>query len=269
MEDLSNENVIHIKNGDFECLQFRKLLEYQDIIRHAYGIKPMNYKGNVDKVIDNYRKLCQSISVDYNNVIKPNQMHTNVVKSVVEIEEDIYYEGEKFRETDGLVTNINKVVLATTNADCILLMFFDPVKKVIANVHSGWKGTFKKIAVNAVEKMVKEYGCEPKDIICCMCPSIRKCHFEVGEDVKNMCENIFSYTNQIDEIIEYVGKKDGVDKWVIDTVLINKIMLKDMGLQSENIIDSGICSVCNCDKIHSFRVEKEGYGLNSAIISIM
>ena len=276
MKDLSNENVLHVRNGDIEYLQFRRLLEYEHDIKHAYGLKPANYKTRGDGVdlevikrsVNNYKKLCESIGVDYNNVIKPNQQHTNVIKIVEEAENGISYQSEKFRNTDGLVTNKNNVVLATTNADCILLMFFDPVKKVIANVHSGWKGTFQKIGVKAVEKMVEEFSSNPKDIICCICPSIRKCHFEVEKDVKDMCESVFSYIDEIDKIIEYSGKKDGVDKWRIDTVLINKIMLQEIGIVSENIIDSGICSVCNCNEIHSYRVEKKGYGLNSAIISL-
>ena len=276
MKDLSNENVLHVRNGDIEYLQFRRLLEYEHDIKHAYGLKPANYKTRGDGVdlevikrsVNNYKKLCESIGVDYNNVIKPNQQHTNVIKIVEEAENGISYQSEKFRNTDGLVTNKNNVVLATTNADCILLMFFDPVKKVIANVHSGWKGTFQKIGVKAVEKMVEEFSSNHKDIICCICPSIRKCHFEVEKDVKDMCESVFSYIDEIDKIIEYSGKKDGVDKWRIDTVLINKIMLQEIGIVSENIIDSGICSVCNCNEIHSYRVEKKGYGLNSAIISL-
>lgn len=273
MKDLSNENVVHVKSDECEYLQFRKLLEYESVVKHAYGLKPVNYM--TDKVteevfmesVNNYKKLCNAIGVDYNRLIKPLQMHTNEVKVVEVLEDEMSIEDEKYANTDGLVTDKNGVVLASTNADCILLLFFDPVKKVIANVHSGWKGTFQKISVNAVKKMVDEFGSNPKDIICCICPSIRKCHFVVEKDVKDMCENIFSYTNQIDEIIEYVGKISDVDKWVIDTVLINKIMLKDCGLLQENIIDSGICSVCNCDKVHSYRVEGNGYGLSSAIIS--
>lgn len=276
MRDLSNENVIHIRNGDCEYLQFRRLLEYQDVVKHAYGLKPANYMTKREMVteevfnesVNNYKKLCTSIGLDYNKLVKPSQMHTNVVKKVESLENEISLENEKYANTDGLATNKKQVILASTNADCILLIFFDPVKKVIANVHSGWKGTFQKIAINAVKTMIKEYDSNPKDIICCMCPSIRKCHFEVEKEVKDMCENIFSYTNQIDKIIEYVGEKNEVDKWMIDTVLINKIMLKDCGLQPENIIDSGICSVCNCDKVHSYRVEGKGYGLSTAIISM-
>ena len=90
-----------------------------------------------------------------------------------------------------MITNKKNIILTTTNADCILLLFFDPVKKVIANTHSGWKGTLQEISVKTVNKMKEEYGCDPKDIIVCICPSIRKCHFEVDKDVYEMFYNQF------------------------------------------------------------------------------
>ncbi len=269
--DFTNNIVVHIKQGNCEYLQFRRLLKYSNI-KHAYCIKPANFSlkntKETNEVINNYINLCECIGVDYNKLIKPHQMHTNNVKSVEKVEDKLSLEMEMYDNTDGLVTNKEEVVLATTNADCIILILFDPEKNVIANIHSGWKGTFKKIAINAVNKMVEEYNSNPKNIICCICPSIRKCHFEVEEDVKNMCQDIFAYTNRTEEFIEYAGNREGKDKWLIDTVLINKIMLQDAGLLPENIVDSGICSVCNSNYIHSYRVEGKNYGLNSAVISI-
>ena len=67
---------------------------------------------------------------------------------------------------------------------------------------------------------------------------------------------------------QFIEKQKVKEKWNIDTVLINKIILEQKGLKLENIIDSGICSVCNSDLIHSYRVEKQGYGLSTAIISL-
>ena len=113
--------------------------------------------------------------------------------------------------------------------------------------------------------MIKEFECNPKDIICCICPSIRKCHFEVEKDVKDMYEKEFKDLENLNNIIE---EKIPNTKWNIDTVLINKMLLEKQGLKKENIIDSGICSVCNSDIIHSYRVEKNGYGLNTALISL-
>ncbi len=278
--DLSNENVIHVKKSGVQYLQFRKLLEYSDIVNHAYTLGiDVNYrtatvdkrplpKEEFEKALQNYKNICKNIGANYINVVKCKQNHTKNVgivdgkinKSEPDFDVELFEDG-----VDGLVTNKTNLLLSTTNADCILLLFFDPVKKVVSNVHSGWKGTLQRISTVAVKKMIKEYNCDPKDIICCICPSIRKCHFEVDKDVKDMFVDEFKNLNEINQIIEY---KEANNKWHIDTVLINRVILKDMGLKDENIIDCGICSVCNSDLIHSFRVEKQGYGLETALIEL-
>ena len=143
-----------------------------------------------------------------------------------------------------------------------------PKKEVIANVHSGWKGTFKKIVEKAVVKMRDYYDCNVEDIICCICPSIRKCHFEVDEDIKELCEDIFSFTGKVDTFIEKGNIVAGKQKYNIDTVLINKILLKDLGIKEENIIDSNLCSVCNKEILYSYRAEGETSKRNVAIISL-
>ena len=200
-------------------------------------------------------------------MVKTNQEHTDCIKVVNQKikENEPDFNLMQYSKTDGLVTDKNNLILSTTNADCILLLFFDPVKKVIANTHSGWKGTIQRISVKTVEKMVEEYKCNPNDIICCICPSIRKCHFEVEKDVKGLFEKEFKDLENLNDIIE---EKVQNEKWNIDTVLINQMILEKIGLKKENIIDSGICSVCNSDIIHSYRVEKEGYGLNTALIGL-
>ena len=280
MKDLSNENVIHIKKNEIEYLQFRKLLEYGDIISHAYAIglernykiakeknvKPSS-KDKYNKSIGDYKKLANSIGINYENIAKPNQAHTKNIKRIDKKvnQEEPDFNLDEYNEIDGLVTDKKNIALATTNADCILMLFFDPVKKAIANVHSGWRGTLQRISIETVKKMKEEYACNPQDIICCICPSIRKCHFQVHKDVQEPYYNEFKDLKEINQLIVPVS---GEDRWSIDTVEINKIILKQAGLKAENIIDCGICSVCNSDQIHSFRVEKEGYGLETAIIEL-
>ena len=275
--DLSNENVIHIKKDNIEYLQFRKLLEYPEI-KHAYslGINRDYRTAKADKkaldiekynqAIENYKDLCNAISTNSNNLVKANQEHTDRVKIA---EEKINknspdFNLEKYNQTDGLITNKNNIILSTTNADCILLLFYDPKTKTIANIHSGWKGTIKRIAEKTVEKMKQEFNSNPKDIICCICPSIRKCHFEVERDVMEKFKKEFYEF----ESTEFIEEKISNQKWNIDTVYINKKMLDKKGLKPENIIDSKLCSMCNSNLIHSYRTEKEGYGLSTAIIEI-
>ena len=220
-------------------------------------------KASYEKNLKDYKSLCDAVDLNYKNLIKANASHTDNVIVVDNISNNDTIDTCEI--ADGLITNKKNLILSTTNADCILLLMFDPVKKVIANVHSGWKGTLQEISVKAVQKMIKEYGCNPKDIIICMMPSIRKCHFEVGKEVYEQFLDKFQKLGNVDRFIE---KSDKEDKWNIDTILINKIILKQIGILDENIIDSEICSVCNKDYIHSFRAEGKKYGLSTAIISL-
>lgn len=281
MKDLSNENVVHILKDGIQYLQFKKLLEYENIVTHAYSLgTDLNFrtakpdkqkisKEEYQKSMENYKKMCEKLNMKYLNVVKTNQEHTKniqIVNKKINVN-DVDVNLDKYNNTDGLITNKQNLILSTTNADCILMIFFDPVTKVIANIHSGWRGTLQRISVKAIEKMIKEFNCNPENIICCICPSIRKCHFEVDKDVKDMFEKEFTDL-QIDKRTDIIEKQEEQEKWNIDTVLINKIMLEKLGLKQENIIDSGICSVCNSDLIHSYRVEKQGYGLSTALISL-
>lgn len=274
MKNLSNEIVLHTNKNGVQFLQFKKLLEFSDILVHAYSLgldrnfRTSNLEQNTS--LKDYKDLCNEINANYINLVKPNQAHT---KNVIKVEHKINIDKpdfnlEQYNSTDGTVTNKKNILLATTNADCILLLFFDPINKVIANVHSGWRGTLQRISVEAIHKMQKEYSCKPENIICCICPSIRKCHFEVEQDVEKLFEEEFKEelkeNNKNEEIIE---RKNEI-KWTIDTVKLNKIILQKEGLKSENILDCGICSVCNSDLIHSFRCEKQGYGLETAIIGL-
>ena len=273
--DLSNENVIHKKEEGVEYLQFRRLLEYKDNITHAVTVGKNNdfripfYKSTQNKLTDeqieknknSYKKICKVIGIEYNDIVKTNQVHKDIIKKVndkVNKNEPDFFE-EIYEGTDGLVTNKKNLAICTTNADCIVLMMYDTKKNVIANVHSGWRGTIQKVSAKTIEKMEQIYGCNPKNIICCISPSIRKCHFEVDEDVKNMFENSFK------DISKFASKEN---KWHIDTVKINIEILKEKGVKEENIIDSKICTVCNSNLIHSYRGSNKHNGLEMGIIEL-
>lgn len=288
MKDLSNKNIIHVNKGNIQYLQFRKLLRYKDIITHAYSLgTDVNFRtiGNVSSKenelsINSYRNICNAIGNNYINLVKPMQAHTNSVKIVTNKinSNEPDFNIEHYKNTDGLITNKKNLILSTTNADCILLLLFDPEKKVIANVHSGWRGTLQRIILNAINKMINEFNCNPKNIICCICPSIRKCHFEVKQDVKEQFEKEFrdlvdftyieDNTKKVIKLNDIIEEKVKKEKWNIDTVLINKIIMQKLGLKPENIVDSGICTVCNSNLIHSYRIEKAEYKLETAIIEL-
>lgn len=260
MKDLSNENVIHIVDGDVQYLQFRKLLEYKDKIQHCFSLRPLNFKRNAKEEDRDYVRLCDKLNLSNAKIVRPRQVHGNKVEIAKEDST-----GFEFSECDGLITDVKEKVLSLVFADCLSLILYDPVKNVIGDIHSGWKGTVKKIGQVAAKKMISEFGCNPENIICCFGPAIHKCHFQVEEDVKNQFLGAFN-----DESIIEVGPIiDGVQKYYIDPIEANKKMLIECGLKRDNIIDSGICTVCNCDEFHSYRAHRENSGRNTAIISLL
>ena len=269
IKDLSNKNIIHIKNNGVEYLQFKKLNEYSNIITHCFTLKDLDFKGydsyieNKEIVTNNYKKICKELDIKYEYICRPKQTHTKNVGIV--LQEDIGIYPEKFKDVDALVTNVENKALVLAFADCMPLLFFDPVRHIIANTHSGWRGTVQKISKETVLKIVNEYGSNPEDIICCIGPTIRKCHFEVDEDVK---EIFFEEFKDLKNIDKYILKQDNMRKYNIDAVGINKEILLGLGLKKENIIDSEICSVCHNDIIHSYRADKELSGRNIALICI-
>lgn len=277
MTDLSNDTMVHVKKDEVEFLQFRKLLEYPELV-HCYTLKANDfdiagnetYEEKKDIVDVNYTKLASSLQIPKETIIRPYQTHTNIVKPVgaayhAAHNNKISIFPKEFTNVDGLITNQTGITCSLSFADCTPIYLYDPVKKVIGDIHSGWKGTLTRIGKIAVEKMIEEYDCNPKDIICCIGPCIRKCHFEVSKDVADNFRNEFQEMEDIDEIITFL---QGKDKYVIDTCKINKNMMKEVGLLDENIIDSGICTVCNSGQMHSYRAHKELAGRNTAILGM-
>ena len=261
MIDLSNETMVHVKKDKIEYLQFRKLLEHENKIAHCYTLKGdnNNYK-EIEK--DNYSLLCKSLELEYDYLTKvKGQAHSSFVEEVKDKHE--IHEG-----VDGLITNKNKVSLALVFADCTPILFYDPVKNAIGNIHSGWRGTVQKIGQIGAKKMLDIYGCNKEDLLCFIGPCIQKCHFEVNEDVKEIFENTFSYLLSSKEFIEKSEKKEDGQKYFIDTNIINRKLLEELGIPSKNIIESNLCTVCNSQYMHSYRVDKELSGRNTAIIGL-
>lgn len=257
------ENIVYQNKNGIEYIQFKKLLEYPEIT-HCYTMRSNNQLNFQIKNRDFFNQSCDKIykCLELKNplVVRPYQTHTDNVKIVKKI--------EKLEDTDGIITNKKEIALITTSADCISLLLYDPVKKAIGSIHSGWKGTLKEIIVKAIEKMVTEYQSKPEDIICCICPSIRQCCFEVDEDVKDLFYNKYKDLKNIDEIIKLGDKKEDKQKYYIDTVKINIELLKNIGLKEENIIDSNICTMCHSKEFHSYRADGKSFGVNGAIIAI-
>lgn len=259
---LENENIKYSCINNIEILQFKKLLELN--INHCFTLKPLNFTFKHQSKEDNQKSfdiVCKASNFNIKNLCRPDQQHTNDVK-IVKDNKGINI--PDFTNTDGLITNQKDTPLAITTADCIPIIVYDNNKKVIANIHSGWKGTLNQIIINATDMIIDNYSCKKEDLLYFFGPSICKDCFEVDEDVYELFLKKFGYLKDFDKIVAKKGTK-----YHIDTILLNKILLINYGIPHQNIVLSNICTKCNNEKIHSYRSRTDSeFGLGITIVTL-
>lgn len=170
--------------------------------------------------------------------------------------------GDAIDDTDALITDVPGLPLLMFFADCVPVLIADPVKRVVAVSHAGWKGTVGKIAQKTVLAMKDRYGSSSADCLIGIGPSIGVCCYEVGEEVAEMfCE---AFPTDSESLLQ--GGKDG--KWKLDLWRANKIQLEEIGVPPSNIEVSAVCTACNSGLFFSYRADHGKTGRIAAAISL-
>eukprot|EP01025_Chloroclados_australasicus_P055150 TRINITY_DN6611_c0_g2_i1.p1 TRINITY_DN6611_c0_g2~~TRINITY_DN6611_c0_g2_i1.p1 ORF type:complete len:285 (-),score=19.46 TRINITY_DN6611_c0_g2_i1:72-899(-) len=208
-------------------------------------------------VIENRKLVANTIGIDSTQLVFPNFSHSNNVKVIDEFTklDPITQNHPDLTNTDGLVTKMKNVCISVLGADCVPLIFYDPVKHVAGVAHAGWRGTVNKIAQNTVRLMQNQYECVAKDIVVCIGPSIGPDAYEVGTDV-------------IEAVLKTFGTKEGLilnensktGKGYLDLWEANRRQLIDIGIVNENIQVAGICTYNQHENFFSSRRLKKVYG---------
>lgn len=205
-------------------------------------------RGDLDEnVLKNHKIFAKAVGFPYENIVTTNQTHTTNVRVVTK--EDCgkgIAKDRDYSDVDGLITNIPGIVLATYYADCVPLYILDPINKAIGLSHSGWKGTVNRIGENTLKLMNENYGTNPKDVICCIGPSICQDCYEISEDVANEFINEFGKNNKI-----LYNKGNG--KYQLNLWESVKQVFLDAGVEYDNIYTTDICTCCNKDELFSHR----------------
>lgn len=272
---IKSNNLLIVKKEQLTYIQFPKLLNCGKV-KHLFSTRhggvslgdcsSMNLGFNrgepYEHTIKNYEILCSAEDIDTKNLVLSHQTHTNNVKIVDKSHCGTGYSKPPFCDVDGLITNDKNVALVTQYADCTPLLFCDPVKEVIASSHSGWRGTIKLIGKVTVEKMISEFGCDPKDIIVGIGPCIKECCYEIDDPVYNEFEKL----SFLDLSKIFTPKKAG--KYMLNLVEANRQILISCGISPKNIDCSDICTCCNSKDLHSHRATKGKRGNLAAIIQL-
>lgn len=195
-------------------------------------------------VEENKNFVCKSLNIEKKNLIIPVQTHSDNVKIIKTVDENV-------ENTDALVTKEKNIALGLNFADCVPIIFYDPVEKIIANAHAGWRGTVQKIGVKTVEKMI-ELGSKPENIFALIGPAIGKCCFEAKPDV------LQKLASTIDNPHIVISENHA------DLKQINKLQLLACGLKNIDVCE--YCTSCSVELFFSYRKEKGNTARHSAII---
>jgi YfiH family protein len=244
-------------NEPFLLLNFNKLEDHEIqsfVTTRLGGVSDWPYsslnlglhtKDNPIHVIKNRELLAEAFHIPVSQVVYANQVHSGKVTIVTQ--EDIAQGAFNFTpETDALVTNLIGICLMVMVADCVPILLFDPVKKVVAAIHAGWRGTLKAIVRNTVMAMQTAYGTNPKDLIAGIGPSIGPCCYEVGLDVKKEVESLYDNT-------EGILKTRSDTKFLFDLWQANYNQLIECGVSDSKIEIAKMCTQCNNDIFYSSR----------------
>lgn len=201
-----------------------------------------SFNRNTDEGIDAINSIKEDFNVD--KVLYLKQIHSDIVLNYKDEVEFIENEG------DGIITNKRNIAIGVFTADCVPVIIVNEVDGVIGAVHSGWKGTFNSITKKALQKMVDLYSVNHKNTKIYIGAHIRKCCYEVSEELKEK----FIKEKNIKEDILFDGRNLSLKECIIKDSI-------DSGISEENIYDFDACTYCEDKiKLHSYRKSNGSYG---------
>lgn len=215
-------------------------------------------------VHENFKRIGEAIGFTPEQLVFSDQQHQTEIRKVTK--EDAgkgITRAKDYSCVDGLVTNESGLCLTTFYADCVPLFFYDPVKRVVALAHSGWRGTVAKIGEKMVHLMERDYGCMDYNIIAAIGPSICQNCYEVGRDCYEEFQKNFSQA-ELEEMLIPKGK----GKYQLDLWRANEMILLQAGILKEHLDITDICTCCNPQFLFSHRASHGKRGNLAAFIML-
>lgn len=198
-----------------------------------------------ERVAENLRRIRRALGLEV--LASARQVHgARVAVVAASPAEDLELEGY-----DALVSACPGVGLLIRQADCQAVLLYDPVRRVAANIHAGWRGSAANIIAATVGTMTREFQCRPDDLRAAISPSLGPC-----------CAEFVNHRWELPpEFQAYQVRPDFFDFWAI-----SRDQLQAVGLRAARIEQAGICTRCHPD-FFSYRRDP-GCGRNCSVIAV-
>lgn len=205
------------------------------------GLSTMDSPHNVE---GNRSILARSFGATVDKLVTVTQVHGTDLLLLDQPNTD-YSHFQKL-ECDGIITDKPGIMIGVCVADCVPVLLLDPVRRVVAALHAGWKGTAGGIARKGIETMVNLFDGKPGDILAAIGPAIGPCCYEVDEPVAE------AFRKQGSDF-ESFATRESAEKWRLDLVEANRLQLLRAGIHERNLEVSSLCVSCARDLFFSYR----------------
>ena len=234
------------------------LLSECDFLTHAFctrrgGVSEAEYdsfnisfkEGDFEsRVLQNWHRLAMAFAIPMDQFLTLNQVHGNDIFIIKPFGD--YYSASDALNYDAIVTRRTNLAICIKTADCVPVFIVDRIKKIIAVVHAGWKGTALEITAKVVRLLIEKYDSSPQDILTAIGPSIGQCCFEVDSAAANA---FFEHKNN--EAFLFPSARPS--KWMLDLAEANRRQILNRGIPEANIDVSDLCTSCRQDLFFSHR----------------
>jgi polyphenol oxidase len=167
---------------------------------------------------------------------------------------------------DAIWTDQPGRALAIKVADCLPVTLIDAAHEIIANIHSGWRGTVQHITARTLDTLARESAFDPATACAWLGPAIRVCCFEVGEEVVEQFRAAFANADA------FIDRTRG-PKPHINVAGLTTSLLRARGIV--RVVDAGMCTRCGAGTgepgsaplFHSYRRDSKRGGRNLAVVA--
>lgn len=215
-----------------------------------------------ENIIKNRQIISQQLGLESKSLIYAQQTHGDKIHTVSEADAGrgaLAY-SDAIPDVDALMTDKKQLVMGLGFADCVPVFAIDKQRKVLAVIHSGWKGTATRIVDKTISAMVQQYGSRPSDLLIAIGPSIRSCCYTVGKDVRDEFSRHYGAAGST-----FFSELAQGERWSLDMQAAIIYQAVNSGVLDENIIDSAMCTCCLEDDFFSHRRDGGVSGRMNAI----
>ena len=235
-----------------------------------------------ERVLENRARLLSAIGASKMRLVTLRQIHSDISHRVNESNAEAL--ADEPPQGDALYTREPGVLLAVQTADCIPILFADTKQRTIAAIHSGWRGTLRRIAAKTLGRMQMELQTRSEDVVAALGPGIGRCCYEVGSDVAREFHGQFPSAREwFDGPFNALASGENDPNWLpwltmcppghpppepkvkLDLIAANRAILIEAGVPARQISASGFCTACQKDLFFSYRREHSTGRMMAAI----